>query len=104
VWISFFKTLAKLASGSIISLAKSENNRPKIWKRSVRGKKQLARLTSEFVFLLAKPAFYLHLVSWRVVIRSPGYCSYQAMAIVLLPLHEAENNLMLTFWFSSNVQ
>jgi hypothetical protein len=37
----------------------------------VRGKKNLARLVSGFVFSLAKPEFYSHLVSWRVVIRTP---------------------------------
>jgi hypothetical protein len=28
--------------------------------------KKLARLASGFVFLLAKPEFYLHLTSWQV--------------------------------------
>jgi hypothetical protein len=41
----FFKTLAKLASSSeVLSLAKTENNWPKLYKWSVRGKKTLARL------------------------------------------------------------
>jgi hypothetical protein len=29
------------------------------------------RLASGFVFLLTNPEFYLHLTSWRVVIRTP---------------------------------
>jgi hypothetical protein len=37
----------------------------------VRGKKILARLVVGFVFLLAKPEFYSHVASWRVVIRTP---------------------------------
>jgi hypothetical protein len=40
---------------------------------SERGKKSLARLASEFVFLLANPEFYPHWASWRVVIRTPEY-------------------------------
>jgi hypothetical protein len=36
--------------------------------------KKIARLASGFVFLLAIPEFYSHLASWRVVIRTPGYC------------------------------
>jgi hypothetical protein len=69
-----FKTLASLANRSVFSLAKSENNRPnKCIKRvSERGKKTLARLASEFVFLLANLEFYLHLASWRAIIRTPG--------------------------------
>jgi hypothetical protein len=57
----FFKTLAKLASSSVFSLANSENN----WLKNI------ARLASGFVFLLANPEFYSHLASWRVVIRTP---------------------------------
>jgi hypothetical protein len=53
----FFKTLA---SNSVFSLAKSENNWPKIQQESARGEKALARLASGFLFLLAKPAFYPH--------------------------------------------
>jgi hypothetical protein len=34
--------------------------------------KTLARLASGFAYLLANPKFYLHLASWRVVIRTPG--------------------------------
>jgi hypothetical protein len=37
---------------------------------SVRRKNTLARLASGFLFLLAKPEFYSHLASWRVVIRT----------------------------------
>jgi hypothetical protein len=36
------------------------------------GKKPLARLANGFVFLLANPEFYLHLLSWQVVIRTPA--------------------------------
>jgi hypothetical protein len=57
----FFKILAE-----VFLLAKSEINEPKIQKGSVRGEKTLARLASGFVFLLANPDFYSHLVSWRV--------------------------------------
>jgi hypothetical protein len=42
----------------------------------VRGGKTLARLASMFVFLLAIPEFYLHLASWRVVIRTPAINIY----------------------------
>jgi hypothetical protein len=52
----FFKTLAKVASISEFSLAKSENNWPNIYKLSVRGKKS-ARLASGFVILLTNPEF-----------------------------------------------
>jgi hypothetical protein len=52
----FFKTLAKLASSSVVLLAKSESNWPKIWERW--GKKKLVRLVSGSVFLLANPKFY----------------------------------------------
>jgi hypothetical protein len=53
--ISFFKTLAKVASSSEFSLAKSENNWPKIQKGSVGGKKIiLTRRAIRFVFSLAK--------------------------------------------------
>jgi hypothetical protein len=34
-------------------------------------KKQLARLASGFVFLLASPEFYSHLASWRVIMCTP---------------------------------
>jgi hypothetical protein len=37
----------------------------------VRGEKTLARLANGFAFLLAKPEFYSHLASWRVVIGTP---------------------------------
>jgi hypothetical protein len=73
---TFSKAFAKLASSSVFLLSKSENNWPKRDKRSVSGKKNLARLASGFVFLLANPEFYLHLTSWRVVIRTPGLCMY----------------------------
>jgi hypothetical protein len=56
----FFKTLAKLASCSVISLAKSDNNWPKLFTGSVRGKNIFARLASGFVSLLANPEFYSH--------------------------------------------
>jgi hypothetical protein len=52
----FFKTLAKLArsaklaSSSVFSLAKSENNWPKIKKELVRGKKN-PRQTGECVYI-----------------------------------------------------
>jgi hypothetical protein len=46
----FFKTLVKMASSSVLSLAKSENTRPKITRVSERGK-TLTRLASGFVFL-----------------------------------------------------
>jgi hypothetical protein len=59
----FFKTLAKLASSSVFSLAKSENHWPKIKKGSMSGEKTHARLASGFAFLLANPEFYSHLVS-----------------------------------------
>jgi hypothetical protein len=43
---------------------------------SEREKKTLARLLSGFEFLLAKPDFYSHLASWRVVILTPDFsCS-----------------------------
>jgi hypothetical protein len=77
----FFKTLSKLASSSVFLLGKSENNWPKI-----KGKgegKNLARLASEFVFLLANPEFYSRLVSWRVVIRTP------VILILSVTLHDA---------------
>jgi hypothetical protein len=54
----FFKTLAKLVSRSAFSLAKTENNWPKIQKGSVTGEKTLARLASGFVLLLVNPEFY----------------------------------------------
>jgi hypothetical protein len=60
----FFKTLAKLARSSQFSLAKSENNWPKIKKGLVRGKKSLHWLLSGFAFLLTKPELYSHLASW----------------------------------------
>jgi hypothetical protein len=41
------------------SLAKSENNWPSLKKLSVRGKEILVRLANTFVFLLAKPEFYI---------------------------------------------
>jgi hypothetical protein len=42
---------------------------------SEKGKKTLARFAGGFAFLLAKPKFYPHLMSWRVVIRTPAcYC------------------------------
>jgi hypothetical protein len=81
-------SLAKLASSSELSLAKSENNWPKYRKshggptthdsiliragvRSDRqeeeedgeGEKSLARLANGFVFLLANPEFHSHLAS-----------------------------------------
>jgi hypothetical protein len=65
----FFKTLAKLANGhSPSQKTGAENNCPNI----VEGKKTLAMLASEFVFLLANPEFYSHLASWRVVTRTPA--------------------------------
>jgi hypothetical protein len=50
----FFKTLAKLASSSVFSLAKSENNWPKKKKESVceRGKKTCQ--TGEWVYIFAR--------------------------------------------------
>jgi hypothetical protein len=76
----FFKILAKLASSLEFSLAKSENNWPKIEKKKkkhglVREKKILVRLASGFVYLFAKPEFYSHLASWRVVIRTSANTS-----------------------------
>jgi hypothetical protein len=41
--------------------------------RTGQGEKILARLASGFVLLLAKSEFYSHLVSWRVVIRTPAH-------------------------------
>jgi hypothetical protein len=38
-----------------------------------RDKKNPTRVASGFVFLLAKPEFYSHLASWRVLISTPGY-------------------------------
>jgi hypothetical protein len=67
----FFKTLAKLASSSVFSLAKSENNWPKYREGKREGKEPLARLASGFVFLFANSEFYSNLASWRVVIRTP---------------------------------
>jgi hypothetical protein len=40
-------------------------------------KKRVCRLASVFVFLLAKPEFYSHLESWRVVIRTCNYALSQ---------------------------
>jgi hypothetical protein len=37
------------------------------------GKKKLARLASKLAFLLAKPEFHSHLVSWRVFFRTPAF-------------------------------
>jgi hypothetical protein len=45
----------------------------------VRGKKNLAMLASGFAFLLAKPKFYSHLASWRVVIRTPAAMTAQGL-------------------------
>jgi hypothetical protein len=42
----------------------------------VRGEKILARLASGFVFLLAKPEFYSHLASWRVVFWTPVHVTF----------------------------
>jgi hypothetical protein len=67
----FFKTLAKLASSSVFSLAKSKKLLAKNIE-SIRGKKTLARLASVFVFLLAYPEFYSQLASWQVVIHTPA--------------------------------
>jgi hypothetical protein len=64
VWISFLKTLAKVASSSEFSLAKLEKQLAHIIERVSERKKNLASLASGFVLLLAKPEFYSHLVSW----------------------------------------
>jgi hypothetical protein len=86
-----FKTLARLASRPVFSLAKSENDWPKLWKGYMRGEKALAWMAIGFVFLLANLEFYLHLASWRVVIRTPvmngltlrsGSCTKSALALV----------------------
>jgi hypothetical protein len=69
----FFKTLTKLASSSVFSLVKSENNWLKNIERESQMGKKLARLASGFVFLLANPKFYSQLASWRVVIRTPAF-------------------------------
>jgi hypothetical protein len=64
-----------LASRSVFSLAKSEKQLARnIVRVSEMGKKKsLASLASGFVFLFANPEFYSHLISWRVVIRTPAY-------------------------------
>jgi hypothetical protein len=80
----FFKTLAKLASSSIFSFAKSENYCQKYRKGRERGTKKLARLASRFVFLLANPEFYSQLASWRVVIRTPAYMLLQENVVLQL--------------------
>jgi hypothetical protein len=67
---TFSKTLAKLASRPVFSLAKTENNWPNIKKGSVRGEK-MARLARGFVILLTNLEFYSHLASWQVVIPNP---------------------------------
>jgi hypothetical protein len=63
---TFFKTLAKLASSSVVLLAKSEDNWQKNTERVSEREKNLVRLASGFVFLLASPEFYSHLANWRV--------------------------------------
>jgi hypothetical protein len=50
----------KFFSSSEFSIVKSENNSELGEKESVRGEKTLARLTSGYLFLLAKPEFYSH--------------------------------------------
>jgi hypothetical protein len=47
--------------------------------------KKLARLASEFVFLLANPEFYSYLASWQVVIRTPDVCetNYKMKYIII---------------------
>jgi hypothetical protein len=42
------------------------------------GRKTLARLANGFVFLLANPEFYSHLVSWSVVKLAPLHTHYMA--------------------------
>jgi hypothetical protein len=64
---------------------------------SERGKKSLTRLGNGFVFLLAKPEFYSHLASWRVVIHTPGLfiCFIQAGEL-------EENSLISEIYVSSS--
>jgi hypothetical protein len=57
------KTLAKLVSSSVISLAKSENNWAKNRETVSERETNLARLASGFVFLLANSELYSHLSS-----------------------------------------
>jgi hypothetical protein len=71
----FFKTLAKLGSSlkNFHSPSKQQQkNWPHLQKLSVRGETILTRLASGFVFLLAKPEFYSHLASWRMVTQAPA--------------------------------
>jgi hypothetical protein len=59
-WKYHCRGVNKFFSSSVFSLAKSENNWPKIKKGSVRVKKNnLDRLASGFVFLLAKSGIFL---------------------------------------------
>jgi hypothetical protein len=54
----FFKTLAKLASSSAFSLAKSENKWPHLYTKSVRGEKS-TRQTGDWVCIFTRQAWIL---------------------------------------------
>jgi uncharacterized ion transporter superfamily protein YfcC len=55
--------IAKVANSSVFSLAKSEKNQKYRKSKREEEKKNLARLASGFVFLLANPEFYSQLAS-----------------------------------------
>jgi hypothetical protein len=65
-----YQTLARLASGFVFFSCQAcillEFGELAI------GYQTFARLASGFGFLLAKPAFYLHLASWRLVFLTPA--------------------------------
>jgi hypothetical protein len=63
VWIRFFKALAKLVNSSKFSLAKAENNWPKVQKRSVREEKKTRQAGELVCIFTCQDKFYSHLAS-----------------------------------------
>jgi hypothetical protein len=75
VWIRFSRHSPNWRVVENFLLSSQETTGPIYRNCQWEGKKNLARLVSGFVFLLANSELYLHLSSWRVVIRIPGSTS-----------------------------
>jgi hypothetical protein len=67
-------------------------------------KQPLSRLMSGFVFLLAKPEFYSHLASWRMVIRTPAHSTgFTTAAIGVVVILEGSGKVIEKVWTKDRV-
>jgi hypothetical protein len=71
VWISFSRHSPNWRVVQYFHSPSHKTTGQKYRKGKQVGGKNLARLATELVFLFANPEFYSHLVSWRVLIRTP---------------------------------